>query len=84
MEEKLNINVNYNDRTFKELWALIPKRFMILLIKMTSIKVLIPVPVAIWALASGLITQWVFFLIFVMVFSLRSFEKIIEKNSFKF
>lgn len=83
-EIKQHINKNYNDQTYKELFTLIPKRFMILLIKLTSIKILIPIPVAIWALNAELITQWVFFLIFISTFSMRSFEKIIEKNSFKF
>jgi len=81
---KQHINKDYNDKTYKELFILIPKRFMILLIKLTSIKILIPIPVAVWALANGLINQWVFFLIFIATFSIRSFEKIIEKNSFKF
>lgn len=81
-EKKTVLHTNYNDRTYKELAILIPKRFMILLIKLTSIKILIPIPVAVWALAKGFINGWIFFLIFVMTFSLRSFEKIVEKNSF--
>lgn len=84
VEKKTALHTDYNENTYKELFILIPKRFMILLIKLTSIKILIPVPVSIWALNEGLITQWVFFLIFIMTFSLRSFEKIIEKNTFKF
>jgi len=84
IEKKEVLHTDYNEKTYKELITLIPKRLMILFIKLTSIKVLIPVPVAVWALANGLINQWVFFLIFVMTFSLRSFEKIIDKNTLKF
>lgn len=77
---KLVMETNYNNRSYKDLATLIPKRFMILIIKALSVKVLIPIPLATWALNEGLITGWIFFLIIIFTFSVRSFEKIIEKG----
>ncbi len=77
---KLVMEMNYNNRSYKELLILLPKRLLILLIKALSIKVLIPIPLSVWALSKGLISGWIFFLILIFTFSVRSFEKIIEKG----
>lgn len=77
---KLAMEMNYNNKTYKELLILIPKRVLILFIKAMSIKVLIPVPLSVWALKEGLISGWIFFLVLIFTFSVRSFEKIIEKG----
>lgn len=77
---KLVMETNYNNKTYKELFTLLPKRLLILLIKALSIKVLIPIPLSAWALNEGLITGWTFFLVLIFTFSVRSFEKMIEKG----
>lgn len=74
----------FHGDSFGELFCAVPKRILVFIIKLLSIKVLIPIPAAIWALEAELIGEWVFFLVLVMVFAIRSFEKIVENNSFKF